>query len=250
MKSLAFLVFVFVASVGSPLIAQEKVDAAEILARVDRVATQAADFTARVELVTVDAKGTETPRSLTVWQKGNERRMLKITKPARLKGVGMLATSPDELYMYLPAFGRARRVAGQKRGQPFLGSNFTQDDMVRTAYEPRFTPTLTGEDDETWTLRLDPKKPKNEPHHHLVVTVRKSDAIIAAIDYHDGDGSKPSRRLEATEIRDVGKTRIAHRITVVNHADQSRSTLVLDDVKVDTGLDDSLFSKRHLTRKP
>lgn len=245
-----FLLFVIVFA-ALPVFAQPApLDGAAILARVDSVATQAADFTARVELETVDAKGATTARTFTVWQKGQDRRLVKLSAPARLRGVGLLATGPDELHTYLPSFGRVRRVAGRKRGEPFLSSNFSQDDMVRTGYAARFKATLLEDGAQSWTLRLDPKKPKDEPHHHLILTVRKSDAIPGRIDCYDAEAGAPVRRIEATDIRPVKAVPIAHRIVATDLRDQSTSTATLHDVAVDSGLEDELFTQRFLKRTP
>ncbi len=221
--------------------------AAEILQKVDSVASSAADFSAKIELTTKEASGKETSRDILVWQKGDHKRMLKVTSPPRLKGVGLLATDEDQFYLYLPSFGRVRRVAGQRRGQPFLSSNFTQDDMVRIGYAKRFSPKLKSQDKDSWTLTLTPKKPDDEPYSSLTLKVRKADHVVSLVEFYKG--TKLARRLTATDVKVVQKTPLAHKIVAEDLEAKSTSTAVLSDVKTDTGLKDDFFSKRYLKRK-
>lgn len=221
--------------------------AEEVLSKVDAVAEKADDFTAKVRVVTNESNGKKTEREMTVWQKGLGARMLKLSAPARLEGVAMLATDADQHYMYLPSFKRVRRISGQRRGEPFLGSNFTQDDMVRTGYAKRFNAALVAQDDDSWTLELTPKNAKKEPSHHLVVTVRKADHLVAKVVAYDGP-KEATREIVASEVKVVGELPIATKIVAKNLADGSTSTATLTDIEVDTGLEDSFFSKRYMTR--
>ena len=245
-KVLFALIVLFI---PADLFAQDEPTADQILAEVDAVAKLASDFTADLELVTVE-DGEETARSLQLWQKGESKRMLKITAPARLKGVGLL-NDGEVFHVYLPAFGKVRRVAGRDRGQRFFDSVFSQDDMARTQYAARFTPSLLPSDDaETWTLRLDPEDPDDEPHHHLVVVVQRADHLLRRIDCYDEEGGKPVRTLKADDFRVVGVLPLAFVVTAEEPQSGVRSTATLSNVQVDVGLEDSFFSKRQLERSP
>jgi len=230
-------------------------DAAQILAQVDATGRQAADVTATMKLTIIEPSGTKAERELRMWQKGTEHRMAKFVAPARLKGVGLLSKKEDPakdaaVFLYLPAFGRVRRVVGRARGDSFFGTDFTQDDIGRLTYADRFVPKLAGDTADAWTLHLTPKKPDDEPHHHLVLTVRKSDHVVAGVDAHDKAEGPPSRRLLATDVKTHGKQPLAHRIEAKDMGTGRKTVAVIEDVQVDTGLEDDFFSKRYLKRRP
>lgn len=227
---------------------QELTSGPVILAKTDDAATRSADFTASVEIKTVDTDGQTTVRVLDVWQKGAERRLVKITAPPRLRGVGMLSKGAGELYLYLPAFRKTRRIAGRRRGERFVGSNFTQDDLSRTRYGSRFDATLTGGDETHWTLRLNPRDPEDEPSHHLVIRVRKADFGIARVEVFDKAHGSAVRTVDASDFRAVGDMVLAHTVVARDLRSGSVSTATLTKVHAGAGLADSLFTKRQLER--
>ena len=223
-------------------------DGQAVLAKVDAAANRAKDITATLKLTISEPGGSRAERTLQLWQKGEDRRMAKFTAPARVKGVGLLAKGDDAVYLYLPAFGRVRRVVGRNRGDSFFGTDFTQDDMARITYSERFTAKLLEDGAEHWTLRLDPRNPGDEPHHHLVLRVRKSDHVVASLTAHDTVDGKPVRTITATDVKTVGTQALAHRIEARDEQTGRTTLALLEDVATDTGLEDGFFSKRHLER--
>jgi outer membrane lipoprotein-sorting protein len=222
--------------------------AATILEKVDRTLTTAEDFTATIELKTTTASGATEERTMTVWQKGQHQRMVKISAPARLRGVGLLATNERQLYVYLPAFGRVRRVAGAQRGESFLGSNFTQDDFSRTVFSDRFEPAMVSESATHYSLRLTPRDPGSEPYSHLLLEVRKEDHQVSQILFFVPGNASPTRRLVASDFRVIETQSLAHHIEVEDLETKSKSVLSILDARVNTGLEDAHFSQRQLQR--
>ena len=98
-----------------------------------------------------------------------------------------------------------------------------------------------------FTLRLDPKKPDDEPHHHLVLKVRKADHVVAGVDYFNAETDQPVRRITATNIKALTQP-LAHRIEAEDLKTGRKSVAELSDVKFDTGLEDSFFTQRYLKR--
>jgi outer membrane lipoprotein-sorting protein len=234
--------------VSMPAFAEDALSGDEILAQVDAIAQKASDFQAKVVLSTVETNGKETTRKLQVWQKGGERRMVKITAPARLRGVGLLSLDGDKLWLYLPAFSKkVRRIAGRKRSDAFFGSNFTQDDISRTAYRPRYAAKVQKEDGENWTLALTPKKPGEELYKRVELVVRKSDRFVTEMHFYE-DGDKPARTVVASDVREHDGMPMAHTVVAKDLATGSVSTATISSVKVNTGLKDDFFSKRRLQR--
>ena len=234
---------------AGPVGAQTPPDAGpEILARVDAVATQAKDFSARLDLTTIAADGTRKDRTLQLWQRGRDQRMVRFVAPPRLQGVGLLARDDGVIYLYLPAFGKIRRIAGRGRGKSFFGSDFTQDDVSRIRYGDRFNARMTAEESAHWTLRLEPKAPDDEPYHHLVLQVRQRDHLVAAVDCFEAGSDVPVRRIRTSDFRVEKPQPLAYKAEVENTKTGSRSIATLSDVQFDTGLSERFFTQRHLKR--
>lgn len=218
-----------------------------IVAKVDAKATATADFSASIHLVTKEKSGDTTSRHVNIWQKGHAFRMVKLTAPSRLKNVGFLARD-EQLYLYLPAFGKVRRVAPRQRGESFFGSNFTQDDLTRTRFVQRFTARIKAEDNTQWTLRLDPRKPQDETYHHVVIKVQKRMHVVTEMTFFTNAAGPPVRRVIASDFRVEGATPLAYKVVADDLITQSRSTATLSKVRVAAGLSDDFFTKRQLKR--
>ena len=224
-------------------------DGAAILAGVDAAATQAKDLTGTLKLTVLDPTGQRAERTLKLWQKGTDRRMAKFEAPPTVRGVGLLANGSEGTFLYLPEFGRARRIVGRSRGDSFFGTDFTNDDMARVLYADRFSAELQGEDKEIWRLTLTPKIPDDEPWHHMEVQVRRADHVVTQLEFFDTADGSAVRRIEAGDIRLHGSQAVAHKIHAFDLKTGRETLAVLEDVHVDTGLEDGFFTKRHLMRE-
>jgi len=221
-------------------------DGASVLQRVDSVAEQGGDTTLVLDVTVRDGRGGEASRVLKIWQKGADRRLVKFLEPARLAGVGLLVPDGDTLYVYLPAYGRTRRVVGSGRGDAFMGTDFSMDDLARIQFGDDYTAELVGEDAEHWQLRLTPIKPQDHAHDHLTMWVRRADDLFDRVDFHD-DGVV-TRRISFDDFHSDGARPIAHRI-LVEDLETGRSTLAdVRQIEFDTGLEDDLFTTRYLMR--
>src|SRR5690606_9574173 len=103
------------------------------LALVDAASNRGDDAHIVLAVQTTDRKGESAERTLELWQKGTDKRLARFTEPARLAGVALLVPDGDTVYLYLPSYGRVRRVVGEARGDAFMGIDFTMEDLSRIA---------------------------------------------------------------------------------------------------------------------
>jgi outer membrane lipoprotein-sorting protein len=223
------------------------IDGGAVLERVDTAAARAQDATLVMDVTVHDGRGGSASRVLKIWQKGDDRRLIKFLEPARLAGVGLLSDADDTLHLYLPAYGKTRRVVGSGRGDAFMGTDFSMDDLARTRFRDEYSAELLEEDDTCWQIKLIPLKPADHAHDHLRMRVRKADALFDRVEFVDGEGQL-TRRIEFDDVRPDGGYDVAHAITV-SDLESGRSTeAVVREVLFDTGLEDDLFTTRYLMR--
>ncbi len=85
--------------------------ATEILAKVDATASAPEDITEKLIIQLIDKNGRKQTRKAVMWQKGNEKRLFRFIEPASYKGIGILSLPGDVMYLYMPAYGKERRIA-------------------------------------------------------------------------------------------------------------------------------------------
>ena len=163
-----------------------------------------------LDVEVTDSRGETAPRTLEIWQRGSEERMVRITAPARLKGVGLLVTQDETVYLFLPSYPPARRVVGSKRADAFLGTDFAVEDLSRLEYADHYDPVISGVDGELTILTLTPRKVTGDQAIQIWVD---PDAVVRRID-HIGPSGTVHRRLLLDDIRLINERRIAHHMVV------------------------------------
>lgn len=175
-----------------------------------------------------------------------KKQFTELLAPGDIKGTKALNLSETEMYVYLPAFRKVRRVASHASEGGFLGSAFAQQDMNLTQYAPSFTGTVLSEDEGNWVLKLDKKPESGLPYSKLELTVDKKLTLPTRIKFFDEKGVhvKTETRLD---YQCKGKVCTAKRQKMVDHTKGDKWTrLDQTEVIVDPDLPDDMFSKRNL----
>ncbi len=217
----------------------------DLLAQVDAAQAAAADGHVVMDVQVVDKRGNTADRTLEIWQKGGEKRLVRYTAPARLAGTALLVPDADTIYLYMPAYGRAKRVVGERQDDAFLGTDFSVEDLARLSWGGDFTAEVTGREADLVALHLTPRDPDEEDPVNL--WVRTSDHLVARIEVLDDQGTA-IRRLALSDFRQVGSRQLAHTFVVEDLADGGTTTATVTRAETDLGLDDELFTVTSLSR--
>ena len=138
------------------------------LVKIDRTA-RVIDAHLVMDLTVTDARGRQKPRTIEIWQKGDDRRLVQMIAPPRLAGIGLLASPGDSLHVYLPEYPPARRVVGSKRADAFMGTDFAIEDLSRMTFSDDYTASVAEQTGKETHLVLTSKKDESEPALHLWV---------------------------------------------------------------------------------
>src|ERR1044071_202000 len=119
----------------------EKADAAPSAREImDKVAlTRKLDGSeAVVKMIIVSEQGQTRERKITMATKlyaggKTEKRISRFLSPADVQGTGVLVfdyeAQADDVWIYLPALRKTRRIVSSQKGQSFMGSEFTYGDL-------------------------------------------------------------------------------------------------------------------------
>lgn len=228
--------------VASSLFSATAQDASAILKNMDDVMYSPKDLTGLNKIILIDKNGKQESREATVQQKGNDMRMLRFTAPASQAGIAVLSLPNDVMYLYLPAFGKERRISTSVKSQNFAGTDFSYDDMEAKPYTDKYAPKLLKTDATSFVLELTPKGQSD--YSKLVVTINKANFYPEAMEYYDKGNNKVK---EAKYIfKKVGNYWNAEEIEMTDLKKNHKTKMQMSDVKYDTGLTDNDFTVRKL----
>lgn len=218
-------------------------DASTILKKMDDVMYSPKDMTGKNKIILIDKNGKEEIREATVQQKGNDKRIFRFTSPASQAGISVLSLPDDVMYLYLPAFGKERRIATSAKNQNFAGTDFSYDDMESVLFSIKYTPKLVKTEGNVYVLELTPIGGKSD-YSKVMVRVNKTDYYPELMEYYDKGNTKVK---EAKYIfKKIGNYWNVAEIEMSDLKKNHKTKMQMSDVKYDTGLTDDDFTVRKL----
>jgi outer membrane lipoprotein-sorting protein len=179
-------------------------------------------------------------------QMKNEWRFSEFTAPSDVKGTKVLILSPSQMYVYLPAYKKVRRIASHATDQGFMGMNFSQDDMSITNYSKMYDATVVSDDGKNIKLSLTAKKDSEAPYPKIEITADKAKNLPSETKYFSDSGknTKTETRSNYTQDKEIWSP---SELKMVDHTKGGQSTTLVRKVwKVNPDIPDSRFSKRAL----
>jgi len=211
----------------------------------DESSTRAADQFFEYELINEEPGREAKMMALKVHIKG-ERRMTEFLAPGDMKGTKVLVRSRAELYIYLPAYNKVRRVASHATKGGFLGTTYSNEDISTITFANVYTGKMMSENDKEWVVEASPREGIKAMYGKLVFTVRKDYKQPSEIKYFNAK-SEHIKTETRTEYSCQGNICNAGIMKMVDHSRGEASTeFQRRDWQVNTGISDSLFSKRNL----
>jgi hypothetical protein len=213
------------------------------LAVVETALNRAKSHYFEFEALTTQAGKPEKKAALNVWIKG-DKRLLEFTAPADLKGTKLLVLSPTEMYIFLPSFGKVRRLAANTSAQGLLGAAFSAEDFATQRYSSQYTASSASN-----VLTLTPKPNQTPSYAKIELAILPDKNLPTELKYTKSDGKLTRTETRsgytcgkgaAVDICTPGKTQM------VDHSTGLTTLLVRKVWKVNESISDDVFSQRTL----
>lgn len=217
-------------------------DANTILKKMDDVLYAPEDMTGTHTIILIDKNGKQETREAYIKQKGNDKRIIRFTAPASQAGIAVLALPNDVMYLYLPAFGKERRISSSVKNQNFAGTDFTYDDMEPKPFSVKYTPKLLKTEGDVFVLELVPEG--NSDYSRIIVHINKTNFYPELMEYFD-KGNTKIKEAKYT-FKKVGNYWNTEEIEMTNLKKNHKTRMLMSEVQYDTGLSDEEFTVRKL----
>lgn len=212
----------------------------------------------RMELVDAGGK-VEQERTLEIFYKRtaeSEVTLQKFLSPPIFEDSGMRIVDSgqpaNDIWMYLPATRRLRRISGAEKSNWYMGTQFTYEDFEdyqREVYEFRLLrQDACGDGERCWVIEALPATPeerKASGYGKKVYWLEQESLYPVRVDYLGKDG----RELKRATIAGLEKDGAYHRPAriVMEDLTNGRSTrLIVLEREIDAPLEDYYVSNRYL----
>ena len=235
---------------GAPAAAQP--DPREIIDRVDRLLR--GDSSRGVATMEVVTEHWERQMTMEIWSLGTDYSLVRLRAPQKEAGTATLKAEAD-IWNYLPKVDRTIKVPASMMGGAWMGSHFTNDDLVkesRLVEDYDIELVFDGEDPDgvtVWEFRLTPKADAAVVWGSIEYRIRQRDDMPLWAKFYDEDGEL-ARTMEHGEYTEFGG-RTVPGVMDMYPADKpdERTTIRYEELEFDVDLEPAFFSLRSLQRR-
>jgi len=194
---------------------------------------------------------------------GDEKRtVLFYQSPSNVKGTGFLtydypqADTDDDQWLYLPALRKVRRISSSDRGDYFLGTDLTYEDIKKesrvAAEDYAFTTLGSTEVDGHLTyqvegLPVDAETAQELGYSRVLWNIDPAIWMSRKTEMWDINGN-PLKVVRSENIENIQNIWTALRLSAVNHKTGHSTVFTFSEVDYRTPVDDSMFEQRALRR--
>jgi hypothetical protein len=186
-----------------------------------------------------------------------DRILIRFTYPNDIRDTAFLvwehADAEDERFLYLPALGRVRRIAGQEKQESFVGSDLSYEDVggrELSEYTYRFADanaTWTAADGlrhQAWALESRAKD-RNATYPRTVSLILKDRFIVVHSEMFNTRNER-AKVFDVKRLERVDGIWSVMELAVVNERDNTRTELATTSLKYNTGLTENDFTRRQI----
>lgn len=180
------------------------------------------------------------------------RTMVIFDTPQDVRGTALLthtfSEKDDDQWLYLPAVGRVRRIAGGSRSGPFMGSEFSFEDMSSQRVEKFSYKYLGVEDYEGMNCHVLERYPedRHSGYSRQVAWLDTEHLRIIKVDYYDRRGDL-LKTLNATDYEQhADKFWRPANMSMYNHQTGRSTSLIWKNYVFDIGLSERDFDQSAL----
>jgi len=217
-------------------------------------------MSAKIDMTITEKNGATRSRTITMTTKsypdGMEKRFIRFLAPADVRGTSMLVidnkTTSDEMWIYLPALKKIRRIVSSEKGRSFMSSEFSNADMSSPTLSDFVNSHLaqSGTDNQ-WIIE---SKPVNEDiadgygYSRKISYVSMDKCLILEMDFYNFD-NELYKTIEIKSIYPLPEDKfIINKMDAYNLRTNRKSEIVMSDITTGAAVDDSYFTLQNLER--
>ena len=245
------------------LSAEEDLTAKRIM-EISQEKVEADDQQSLADFKIVSKRGKVIDRKLETFAKqvsdDEERRFLRFLEPGDIKGTILLTydreakDKDDDMWLFLPALGKARRISASEKSDRFVGSDLTFEDMESIDTENLDFTILRSEEYgglDCWVIEGVPgneKTKRQSGYSKRNFWVDKEYFLVRQIHFFS---KRKERHIKVSRFDDMRKIEGSEQYRLYRSETEdlvkgSKTIMTSTSIEINKGIEDKIFSKRML----
>lgn len=187
-----------------------------------------------------------------IWIKGNNLSMILILSPAKDKGISFLKRK-KEVWNWMPALERTIKLPPSMMSQNWMGTDFTNDDLVReSSVLEDYTHTIIGDtviqNRDCYVVNMIPKPEAGVVWSKVIVCIDKKDFIELHSRFYD-ENDQLINTMNCYDIRLMGDRLIPTRFEMIPQDKKGQKTeMIYKTVTYNMPISDDFFSMENMKK--
>ena len=245
---LIFTIFILLFSTGT-------VFALTVDEIMDKMEETAPDFTTQKtisEMILIDKDGKEEIREMIMFSKKEEddktSTLMRFLSPKSVKGVTLLNIDDGEkIYLYMPAYNKPRRIASSSKGDEFMGTGLSYEDMSMDYEDKDYEKKLLEETDGEYIVEVLPSG-EDVSYEKIILHVDKENFYAKKVEFYETGGElTKTLTINKVKVDDNGKV-TPMEIEFTDIVENQKTKIVMKETEYDIELSSSFFSIRTLSK--
>ncbi len=234
-------------------------DADQILEK-SRDLSVTGSMNAQINLTITERSGSTRNRSVSMTTKsypgGLEKRIIRFLEPADVRGTSMLVVDnkeiADEMWIYLPALKKTRRIVTSEKGKSFMSSEFSNSDMSSPAISDfknrHLDKSGTGNQWIIESVPVNDDKAEEYGFSKKVSYINMDNYQVTKMEFHNFD-NEMFKILEIRSFFPLSEGRYLVRNMIADNLLTGRkSEILFSNINEGVKVEDSFFSVQNLER--
>ncbi len=158
----------------------------------------------------------------------------------------------NEIYMYMPALFKIRRISSKRISSSMYGSDFSYEDIERfygmlSTEQPAQLPDVLIKGKSMYALETRPAEDSGSKYESVVSYFDKQDCVLQRVDFFES-GSKLRKQLivDPDSITTKADIKLPLRLIMTDWKHKTKTLLNIKQVEFDTPLTDDIFNSERL----
>jgi hypothetical protein len=217
-------------------------------------------MSATISLSIVEKGGSSRYRTISLTTKsypdGMEKRFIKFIEPADVKGTAMLVidnkNSSDEMWIYMPALRKTRRIISSEKGKSFMSSEFSNADMSSPTLSDFVNKHLDGSgSNNQWIIESKPvsnEKADEYGYSRKISYISVDKYQISKMEFYNFD-NELFKTIEIKSIYPLPNGMFIIKNMIANNSlTKRRSEIIMSNISEGSKIDDSVFTLQNLEK--
>lgn len=220
--------------------------------------TQPKDQQGDLTMLLINNRGEERKREIRQFiadDEKTEKKIMFFLSPADVRNTSFMNWSyaqqgkEDDQWIYLPALKKVKRISSEGKSDYFMGSDFTYDDLGDRRPDEDSHTLLREEmfQGESCYVVESKSKDKDYLYSRTVTWVIKDKWIGLKKDFYD-DNNKHLKTLRVMEYKQINGLWMILHSEMENVQKKHKTTMKLENLKLNQGIKDSQFGERMMVK--